>query len=244
MEHKHTHEAHPRQKESFIGIPGAIILSSIILAFAVFAGMVYYTSTVQPQGGTAKADSKPLQPVPPVQKDDLVFGNKDAKVTLIEYSDLECPFCNRFHSTINEVLATYPNDVKYVLRHYPLPFHPNAPMYGQALECVYSIHGPEKAYDTLGAIFQNQPLKTNTNDAKILATFIANTISVESSPIESCITSNKFAGKITRDMQTGQAAGVSGTPSGFILGGKGGVQTIGGAQPFTAVKAQIDAVLK
>jgi len=97
--------------------------------------------------------------VPPVTSSDLVFGNENALVTLYEYSDLECPFCNRFHATVEEVLTKYDGQVKYVLRHFPLNFHPNAPLYSQAVECVYADFGKDKAYSALGAIFREQPLK-------------------------------------------------------------------------------------
>ncbi|MDP2653605.1 MAG: thioredoxin domain-containing protein [Candidatus Omnitrophota bacterium] len=55
-----------------------------------------------------------------------VKGNPDAKVTIVEFADFQCPFCGRFHPVVDEVLAAYPNDVKYVLKHYPLSFHPMA----------------------------------------------------------------------------------------------------------------------
>ncbi len=103
-------------------------------------------------------DSKTVT-VPPITSADLVFGNPNSPVTLYEYSDLQCPFCNRFHDTVKEVLKKYDGQVKYGLRHFPLTFHPNAPFYAQAMECVYADFCKDKAYTVLSAIFSEQPLQ-------------------------------------------------------------------------------------
>ncbi len=73
----------------------------------------------------------------PVTKDDHITGAKKPKVTLIEYSDFECPFCQRFHPTVKQLLEKYPDDVAVVFRHFPLEsIHPNARGYAVASECA------------------------------------------------------------------------------------------------------------
>ena len=71
-------------------------------------------------------------------------GPADAQITLIEYSDFECPFCKKFHSTMKEVLDAYPGKIKWVYRHYPLSFHANAGKEAEASECAYELGGHEK----------------------------------------------------------------------------------------------------
>lgn len=78
-----------------------------------------------------------LTGVTPVGSDEHRIGPRNAKVTLIEYSDFECPFCQRFHPTIKQIAAKYPDDVAVVYRHFPLEsIHPNARGYAIASECA------------------------------------------------------------------------------------------------------------
>lgn len=89
--------------------------------------------------------------VDPVSKDDHIIGAKKPKVTLIEYSDFECPFCQRFHPTTKQILAKYPNDVALVYRHFPLEsIHQNAKGYAVASECAAQ---QDKFWEFADAIF-------------------------------------------------------------------------------------------
>lgn len=78
---------------------------------------------------------------PSVTAEDNYRGASDARIVLVEYSDYECPFCERFHPTAQQALDEYPDDVAWVFRHYPLSFHPNAQKAAEAAECVYSLAG-------------------------------------------------------------------------------------------------------
>ena len=80
------------------------------------------------------APNAPAKAVPPLDTHDHVRGNSDAKVTVIEYSDFECPFCKRHAPTMVQVLSTYKNDVNIAFRHFPLSFHQNAHKEAEASE--------------------------------------------------------------------------------------------------------------
>ena len=106
---------------------GAVLNGAIPFeqADAVVAGLL------RGEGATA------ITGLSPVSKDDHIIGAKKPKVTLIEYSDFECPFCQRFHPTTKQLLEKYPNDVALVYRHFPLEsIHPNARAYAVASECA------------------------------------------------------------------------------------------------------------
>lgn len=244
-----THENHPlpsEQQESWFTIQVAIIIASIIVgACILIAGNMPSTIAAKPSGNAQQAEKKVA--VAPINKNDLVFGDKNAPVTIVEYSDIECPFCNQFHKTISEVLTQYDGKVKYVLRHFPLTSrHPNAAMYAQSIECVYRDYGTEKAFAALNTLFTNQPLQTGQIGAPetVLGAFIGKEIQVNAEAITTCLTSGAFVKKVASDTESGVSAGVTGTPSAFIINKKGDVQTISGAQPFAAVKIMIDSALK
>lgn len=93
-------------------------------------------------------------PLPPVTAADHLDGPVGAPITIIEYSDLDCPFCKRFHETMNQVKAEYGDQVAWVYRHLPLlSLHPNAGLLAEATECVAELGGNDKFWDFLDRVF-------------------------------------------------------------------------------------------
>lgn len=96
----------------------------------------------------------------PVTEADHILGDVNAEVTIIEYSDLECPFCARFQETKNEIMTSYPGKVRWVMRHFPLSdIHPHAKSYAYAAECANELGGNDAFWSMTDYIFKNQPLK-------------------------------------------------------------------------------------
>lgn len=108
--------------------------------------------------GKASADTQVT--LPPISANDHVLGNTNAPITIIEYSDLECPFCARFHTTQQTIMKEYEGKIKWVHRHFPLDFHPDAKPYAYAAECAAEIGGNDTFWKMIDYIFKNQPLKS------------------------------------------------------------------------------------
>ncbi len=178
----------------------------------------------------------PSAAVPAVTKDDHIRGNKNAKITLVEYSDFECSFCASFHPTLVKVLEKYKDQVRWVYRHYPLSFHPNAEPAALASECA----GEQgKFWEFADLAFANQ---SSLGDA--FYTKFAQDNRLNMKKFNDCVSSKKYLSKVQDQMATGGAAGVDGTPGTFIISEDGTATPLKGALPFEAVVAEIEKLLK
>lgn len=179
------------------------------------------------------------QPVKPVdEKTDHILGAKNAKVTLIEYSDFECPFCKRHFATVQQILKEYPKDVRIVYRHFPLSFHQNAAKEAEASECAAEVGGNEAFWKMHDKIFtETSAGGTGLSLDRLVP--MAKEIGLKEAPFKSCLDSGTYANKVNQQLQEGSAAGVEGTPATFVNG-----TLISGAVPFAQFKSMIDGLLK
>lgn len=168
------------------------------------------------------------------EKTDHIRGNKKAKVTIVEYSDFECPFCQRFHPTMKQILDKYGKDIRVVYRHFPLSFHPQATPAALASECA-SEQG--KFWEMHDKLFEAGVSASGSY------TDYAQSLGLNTSKFDSCMKEQKYLSRIKEDQTDGQNAGVQGTPHSIILGPKGEKIPVSGAQPFEAVEAALKQVL-
>ncbi|MDO8583332.1 MAG: DsbA family protein [bacterium] len=174
---------------------------------------------------------------------DHIKGNKNAKITLIEYSDFECPFCKSFTPTINEVMTTYGDKVRLVFRHFPLSFHANAQKEAEASECIAELGGQDAFWKYVDAIFE-RTASNGTGFALDKLGVLAQELGVNQSQFQQCLDSGKYEKLVKDSIAEGTTAGVSGTPSTFLVDSKGNSQIIVGAQPIDSFKTAIDQALK
>ncbi|MBA3651628.1 MAG: DsbA family protein, partial [Chthoniobacterales bacterium] len=166
----------------------------------------------------------------PTAAADPVRGNAAAPVTIVEFSDYQCPFCARDNPTLAKVRETYGDKVKIVFKDYPLPNHPQAPKAAEAARCA----GEQKKYwEMHDAMFANQralevPALKQT----------ARAIGLEGAAFDSCLDSGKYAAAIRGDTELGERMGVNSTPTLYING-----RALMGAVPFENFKAIIDEEL-
>lgn len=239
------------------------VYTTVILAFVslgLLAGLLMSLSTISGiatgKGGTVQAQATiqpqipqaPQQPDVPSQPEstDLGFslegeplkGQANAPVTIVEFSDFECPFCGRFFST------TYPDiDKNYIqtgkaklyYMDFPLSFHPQAEPAALAAACAQEQN---KFWEFHDKIFANQQSLSDDSYKKW-----AKEIGLNEQQFSTCYTSKKYLSEVQGDFDTGSKAGVSGTPSFKICKGAADCTTIVGAQPFAAFKSAIDSKL-
>lgn len=161
-----------------------------------------------------------------------VNGNKDAKVSVIEFSDAECPFCQRHHAngTLNQVKEKYGEDVNVVYAHFPLSFHPTAQKAGEAFECAWDIKDEEAFFAYKDAIF-NKGGKPTLDVLE--ATAVEQGFDAEA--FMECVNSGKFAQKVNDQMAFGRKLWVTWTPGNIVINTETGEFTkVSGAVPAAA----------
>lgn len=160
-------------------------------------------------------------------------GAKDAKVTIVEFSEFQCPYCARAHTTIEQVMKEYDGKVKLVYKNYPLPFHKWAEPAGIATACAWKLN--QDAFWTLyDYYFTNQQQITPENIKEKSLEALAGT-KIDKAKWTKCYDDKETLDIVKADMAEGQSVGVTGTPA-FIINGR----KISGAQPFQNFKAVID----
>lgn len=245
--------------ERFVPI---LLLASIGLAFAV--GVLWQKvnsleSGSSPTAGTvannnnAAAGAQPAnaglaqgkltpdkaEKLPKVSDTDRLRGSRSAKVTVIEYSDFECPFCARFHETMVQVQKEYGDQVAWVYRHFPLDqLHPKARPAAIASECIANLGGNDAFWKFADNVFAAQQT--------VLADLpkAAGDAGVNTASFNTCFNAKQTEDRVNSDYQAGQTAGVTGTPGNFVVNAKGDVWFIPGALPFDQVKVIVDEALK
>lgn len=162
--------------------------------------------------------------------DDPSQGPAEAPVTIIEFTDYQCPFCSRVRPTLKKIRDIYGDKVRYVLRDFPLSFHKEADKAAQAATCA----GDQgKYWDYSDILWKNQRA---LGESKLKE--YSKQIQLDQAKFEECLDSNRYAAEVRKDMSDGSRVGVTGTPAFFING-----QNLSGAQPFEAFKEVIDAEL-
>lgn len=188
------------------------------------------TGNVAPEDNTPPAPKIDFAKLP---DDDPVAGKADAKVTIVEFSDFQCPFCGKFYNDAYQQLKKDYIDtgkVKLVYRDFPLGFHPEAQKAAEAGECA---DDQGKFWQMHDKIFSNQSTMSVDGYKKW-----AKELGLDSAKFNQCLDSGTKASEVQKDESDGQAAGIGGTPSFFI-----NEKLVVGAQPYSVFKAAIDAEL-
>jgi len=217
-------------------IVGAIIIAGILIAGAI---MLRGSSTgTIPVAGNDGSNNPPQ--LRAINKDEHILGNPNAKIVVVEYSDLECPYCQRFHKTMHQIVEGN-DDVAWVYRHYPIPqLHPKAFQEAEATECAWEQGGNDAFWKYTDRVFEITPSNNGLGASELPR--IAEYVGLDVALFNECLASGKFAEKIQADMEDGTRAGVQGTPSSFILKNGKLVDTIPGALSFESIIQKLDAL--
>ena len=182
--------------------------------------------------------------VPPPSKDDHVYGNSTAPITLIEYSDFECPYCKRFHDTAKQLVDRSDGKVDLVYRHFPLDFHnPGAEKEAEASECVAELGGNGAFWKFADAIYTRTHSNGKGFPLENLAP-LAVELGLDKDAFQKCLDSGRMAARVRHDLDTGTKAGVQGTPGNILRNNRNGeVVAVQGAQPYERLSEAVQTLL-
>jgi protein-disulfide isomerase len=158
-------------------------------------------------------------------------GPATAPITIVEFSDFQCPFCSRASKTVDEVVQAYPEQVRLVFRQFPLDFHEQAPKASEASLCA---NDQGKFWEYHDVLFANQ----RALEVPKLKEY-AQQVGLDGGKFNECLDSGRKAEVVQADLAAGKKVGVTGTPAFFING-----IMLSGAQPIDEFKSVIDAELK
>jgi protein-disulfide isomerase len=201
----------------------------------VYAALTKNGLTAAKAAAAAEGGAKGRQPDPkavykvPVGKS-AQKGPADALVTIVEFSEFQCPFCKRVNPTIKQIADTYGKDVRFVFKHNPLPFHKDA---FPAAELAVEANEQGKFWEMHDKLFENQQALTRDKLDEY-----AKAVGLNMGKVKSALDTGKHKPTIEAEQQLARSLGASGTPS-FFINGRG----LRGAQPFDAFKAVIDEEL-
>jgi protein-disulfide isomerase len=220
-----------------IGLATAFFIALVVLSGA------YYKNIIQADKADAEKEVagqvKAVQQVesPAVKTDikvvagDWIKGDKNALITIFEFSDFQCPFCSRFHSVLDEALKKYPKDIKVVFKHLPLAMHSFSESAALAAECA----GEQGKFSEYGdALFASQS-KINT----AFFSYLAKELELDSEKFDKCLNDKKYSDRVKADQKMATDNGVKSTPTWFINGEK-----MVGAVSFEKLETMIADLLR
>jgi len=208
-------------KKSYV-TPMAIVAAGALVAFGLFFGL---TGNQQVAVGDSYAGGEAVDTtseIRPVTEKDHIKGSLDASVKIVEYSDFECPFCQRFHDTMNPR---------------------NARKAAIASECVNELGGSDAFWKFTDGYFKVSPANDQTNFDEVVPQLVAQA-GVDQGKFDECVTSGKYDSHVQDDVNDAIATGGQGTPWSVVIAPDGTTFPLSGAQPAEAVKQLIELAKK
>lgn len=218
-----------------LSTPVAILISGVVIA-----GAIVYALGVAPGAKEKTPDTPEPTPIPAVTAADHRLGAANAKLVLVEYSDMECPFCSDLHPALKQLIADKGNEVAWVYRHFPLTqIHPQALPAALAAECVAKAKGNDAFWAFTDTVFARQK-----EIGLPLFESLAAVQGISKEDLAACMNDEGTLAIVQQQFTDAAAAGAKGTPYTVVLNAKGEqVGLIPGSLSYPQLRAQIEALL-
>lgn len=225
-----TKESEVLPRKTGLSLPSAIVVAGLLISFSVI-----FSSTQKGKTDVSNQGTKDVA-IPEVTDADFIQGDKNAEITIVEYSDFSCGFCARYHPTMKKIVEEYKGKVRWVYRHLPIFNKPAA----VASSCVGNILGDESFFLYADKIFENQK-DINQDFLKKEALLLGLT----DSQYETCINDKVLNDKISEDFTSVRVlAGFNATPHTVLIDKSGNMYPFSGALPYEEVSTLVNSLLK
>lgn len=238
--------------KSSIGLKELLVPISIVIA-GLFIGIGLYMSggssnqlaaqnpTPNPAAPAEAVDT--TDKIDPITASDWIKGNPDAPIKIVEYSDYDCPFCSRFHTTMDEIVAESDGQVAWVYRHFPLEqLHPQAGAVALAAECVGAEGGTDAFWQFTDSYFAARGAGNATSHSELIPQLVTQA-GVGEVPFTNCFEAGTYGSKIQAQTDDAIETGGRGTPWSILIGPDGKTYPINGAQTKQSVQQIINVAL-
>jgi protein-disulfide isomerase len=220
---------------SSLSVPIAIVIAALIIGASI-----YFVA-----GPSNSNDTNAQQvSIPPVTASDHILGDPNAPIKIVEYVDLDCPFCKQLHATMKQVMVEYgaQGQVAWVMRNFPLAeLHPNAPKLAEASECIAELGGNDAYWKFIDILFAASPGNDKADMTRLPA--FALQAGVPSSTFTACLDSGKYKTKVAAEFKDATNTGAQGTPHSIIQSAGGVDVPLPGSQPYATIKSIIDTLI-
>jgi len=201
-------------KDGNPSLPLAIVLAGVVIAGAV----IFSNRTGEPARPASNDSVSQEQTFRPIDETDHRLGSPNSEITLLEYSDLECPACQAFHPVVERLIEDYGKTGKlsWVYRHAPLvSLHSKAPKEAEASECASELGGNEIFWEYIKTIFKISPANNRLNLAELPK--VAKNLGLDEEAFNQCLSSGRYTEKVNNDYADSLKAGLRGTPHNLLI---------------------------
>lgn len=187
------------------------------------------------------ADVAAAQPAGKIDPESLRNVRGEGDYTIVEYSDTECPFCKRFHATMQQVLTDYDGQFRWAYKQFPIPsLHSKAPREANATECAAE---QGKFWEYLDLMMERTTSNDTLPDEELFT--MADDLGLDRAAFDSCVEDNKYQNIVSADSAEAQKMGANGTPYSVIIDQDGNVvDVISGALPYESIATTLDAIVQ
>lgn len=207
------------EKNSNFTVPAAIIVAGLLIAGAVyFSDSKPQTTEIKPETSSSTTVPSLEMRISPVTDKDYIRGNPNAKVVLIEYSDTECPFCKKYHTTLKSLIDKFGKDgtLAWVYRNFPIEqLHPKAPHEAEALLCAGKLGGQTAFWKYTDRIYEITPSNNGLEEKQLSE--IAQYAGLNESAFNTCLSSGEMKARIQTEHDEGSNSGGTGTPHSIFV---------------------------
>lgn len=213
-------EKEQSKKRDFL-LPGSILVAALLVSIALVysAGKKSNNNLSANIAGNVNQQNQPAPAqinIKTVSAADHIYGDSNAPIQIVEFSDLECPFCKNFQPTLKQIVDSSQGKAVWIYRQYPIAqLHPKAEKEAEAAECANELGGNDKFWAFIDKVFEVTPSNNGLDPA--LLPQIAVQIGLDQTKFNTCLSSGKYASFITESITAAQAAGANGTPYSVVV---------------------------